>query len=127
MKHITREQKVAEFHKAGKQGYEKMPLSKMLASRWTLLEEEFWEVAEAIDEAESVSGYKEGLLKELCDLQYVLSGTVDALGWTPVFDVAFNRVHENNMTKFDEGIKYDENGKIRKPASYKNVDLSDLV
>lgn len=38
-------------------------------------------------------------LDALCDLQYVLSGTVLTKGLHEVFDDAFNKVHENNMGK----------------------------
>jgi predicted HAD superfamily Cof-like phosphohydrolase len=38
-------------------------------------------------------------LDALCDLQYVLSGTILENGFTNVFDEAFNEVHRSNMSK----------------------------
>ena len=67
------------------------------------------------------------MLKELCDLQYVLSGTVVALGWDKIFDPAFNRVHENNMSKFNGGKEVRKDGKTLKPEGYEKVNLQDLV
>jgi predicted HAD superfamily Cof-like phosphohydrolase len=38
-------------------------------------------------------------LDALCDLAYVLFGTVHLHGFGPIFDVAFQYVHEANLTK----------------------------
>jgi predicted HAD superfamily Cof-like phosphohydrolase len=71
------------------------------------------------------------LLKELCDLQYVLSGTIVSLNIlkTRNFDAAFNLVHKSNMSKLDsEGnVVYDSNGKVLKGENYKAPDLNQLI
>jgi hypothetical protein len=66
------------------------------------------------------------LIKELCDLQYVLSGTVTSLGLEDIFEEAYRRVHENNMTKVSGSIRI-VNGKLMKPDDFKQVELGDLV
>ena len=67
------------------------------------------------------------MLKELCDLQYVLSGAAVALGLD--IQVAFNRVHDSNMSKLDDNGKpvYREDGKIIKGPNYRPPNLEDLV
>lgn len=76
---------------------------------------------------EALIKIKADLLKELCDLQYVLSGFVVAFNLK--FDEAFRRVHESNMSKLGDDGKpiYREDGKILKGPNYKKPDLTDLV
>ena len=64
------------------------------------------------------------LLKELCDVQYVLDGFFLTFGFNK--DFAFERVHESNMSKLG-GVTKDEDGKIMKGKNYKKPDLTDLV
>jgi predicted HAD superfamily Cof-like phosphohydrolase len=67
------------------------------------------------------------LLKELADVLYV---TAQIAGFFNLpLELAFNRVHENNMSKVDEfgNVRRGPNGKVLKPHNYKPVDLSDLV
>lgn len=114
----------------------------VLRLRMSLLREELREVEEEAGNIEDViyQGIIEGdvskedlkrvkaaLLKELCDLQYVLSGFVVTFGLP--FDEAFNRVHESNMSKLGPEGKpiYREDGKVLKGPNYKKPDLSDLV
>lgn len=70
---------------------------------------------------------KAALLKELCDLQYVLSGFAVTFGLP--FDEAFQRVHESNMSKLGPDGKpvYREDGKVMKGPNYKKPNLTDLV
>lgn len=70
---------------------------------------------------------KERILKESCDLVYVVVGLCVAMGLP--FDEAFKRVHESNMSKLGEDGKpiYRDDGKILKGPNYKKADLSDLV
>ena len=63
-------------------------------NRVSLLQEELDELAYALKTYDKV-----GVLDALCDLQYILSGTVLTLGYSEVFDDAFKAVHANNMTK----------------------------
>jgi len=118
---------VTEFHKKVGQPIGVGRLSKM---RSTLIKEE-----------------REELLKEICDLAYVLAG--GDVEWGDVhssnqiavlelicltlemdFKSAFQRVHENNLgriTQDDGTIKRREDGKIVKNPNAPKVDLSDLV
>lgn len=136
VKPLTREQKVREFHEA--MAVYNEDITDLLESRMRLMAEEFHEVKNDI--AKLMSRYKQGieptvseqaaLLKELCDLQYVLSGTVDELGWTAIFDPAFNRVHASNMSKLDEDgnpVKDPTTGKVLKGPNYKQAELEDLI
>ena len=114
----------------------------VLRLRMSLLREELREVEEEAGNIEDViyQGVIEGdvskedltrvkaaLLKELCDLQYVLSGFAVTFGLP--FDEAFERVHESNMSKLGPDGKpiYREDGKVLKGPNYKKPDLSDLV
>ena len=70
---------------------------------------------------------KEHLLKEMADLQYVLSGLAVRFGLD--LEEAFRRVHESNMSKLGPDGKpiYNAHGKVMKGPNYKEPDLSDLV
>ena len=70
---------------------------------------------------------KTNILKELCDLQYVLSGAAVALGLD--IQTAFIRVHNSNMSKLGEDGKpvYREDGKVIKGPDYLPPNLKDLV
>ena len=69
---------------------------------------------------------KEALLKELCDLQYVLSGTVISFGFKEIFQPAFNRVHESVMSKIYDGMEKRGDGKVLKGPHYKPANLREL-
>ena len=115
---------------------------RVLSMRLCLIREEAEEVEDAvclladkvfnaellgIDMAEEIKAAKAALLKELCDLQYVLSGFAVTFGLP--FDEAFKRVHESNMSKLGPDGKpiYRDDGKVLKGPNYKKPDLSDLV
>lgn len=106
------------------------PIREMPASvaslRKKLLLEELTELITAID-----AGDAEEVLDALCDMQYVLSGTINALGMTPIFDTAFMRVHIANMEKVlvenRHKSKRDSVWDIVKPEGWSKPDLSDLV
>lgn len=132
---MTREDTVKEFHEAfGLDVGE--PFSRDLVDlRINLLDEE---VSEFWDEFHTDNPYsdatlplellnKEKVLKELADIQYVLSGLAVTFGLD--LDEAFKRVHESNMSKLGEDGKpiYREDGKVLKGPNYKEPDLSDLV
>ena len=114
----------------------------VLSMRLCLIREEAEEVEDAvclladkvfnaeflgIDLTEDIKAAKAALLKELCDLQYVLSGFAVTFGLP--LDEAFKRVHESNMSKLGPDGKpiYREDGKVLKGPNYKKPDLSDLV
>ena len=129
-----RERKVREFHeKFGSDVDHDLSYSGgtlgLLDLRLKLIREEFYELEDAA-EAFLVTNTKndlENILKELADLQYVVSGFAVSFGLP--LEEAFNRVHESNLTKLDdEGkpiIRVD--GKILKSKNYVPPDLSDLV
>ena len=87
--------------------------------RADLTEEEYRELATAESPEE--------IMKESCDLVYVIMGMFVELGWN--FDEAFKRVHESNMSKLDENGKpiYREDGKILKGPNYAPPTLKDLL
>lgn len=131
MRQKTREDMVREFH---------LPVG-MVDNEWTddvillrikLIEEECAEVIEEL-RAVLINNYytkspppnKAALLKELSDLQYVLSGTAVQLG-LPLQE-ALVRVHESNMSKYVDGKAVRrEDGKILKGPDYKPPTLKDL-
>jgi predicted HAD superfamily Cof-like phosphohydrolase len=132
MPKTTREQLVKEFHEAF--GHKVAPAeitTKDLELRQRLLKEEFSEVLECMWELNALGldnkSWRLGLLKEICDLQYVLSGLAVELG----FDIekAFRRVHKSNMSKLDDNGKpvYREDGKVLKSKNYKAPNLEDLI
>lgn len=135
MKQKTREQKVQDFHKATDATPDKF--MDMLDLRGKLIVEEAKEVVEVLETLQmewarhrDVSrGSMSALLKELTDLQYVLSGTVVDLELTDVFDTAFNRTHESNMSKLGVDGKPVKNayGKVLKGPNYKAPIMEDLV
>ena len=139
MKYLTRELKVKEFHKKFNLDVDSQPRESLLSLRSKLILEEANEVSEVLNEMSmSVIQGKpvtkeqtEHLLKELADLQYVLSGTVVALGniKTDNFDAAINLVHKSNMSKLDNdgNVVYDSKGKVLKSDNYKVPDLSQLI
>lgn len=70
---------------------------------------------------------EEEVLKELCDLVYVCVGMCVSYGWN--FDIAFNRVHNSNMSKLDdEGNPiYRKDGKVLKSDNYKPPSMKGLI
>ncbi len=134
----TREQIVAQFHRAMSLDIDSEPRVSLLQLRKKLIIEETREVCEAIDalEMELERGTKGSteqwahLMKELCDLQYVLSGTLVSLNpLSRNFVPAFNRVHTSNLSKLDDEGKpvYNTEGKVIKGKNYKEPYLEDLV
>ena len=93
--------------------------AKRIKLRSDLASEEYRELATA-DSPEEI-------MKESCDLVYVLMGMFVEFGWN--FDEAFKRVHESNMSKLDEDGKpiYREDGKILKGPNYTPPTLKDLL
>lgn len=118
--------------------------------RVNLIDEEFSELKLALADGDSVR-----VLDALGDIQYVLSGTVVAFGFTKHFAEAFAEIHRSNMSKacktMDEAVataKYhseggtechiEQNGelflvrrtsdnKLLKSINYSPADLSQFV
>jgi predicted HAD superfamily Cof-like phosphohydrolase len=102
--------------------------------RMALITEEYKEVKQALDvvcvehERGAISKVSAAeLLKELCDLQYVLDGFFVAFGLPK--EAAFNRVHASNMSKLGGDGKpvYREDGKVMKGPNYTKPNLEDLI
>lgn len=135
MRAFTREDAVAEFHAAFNHPINKEPTPSHLELRYKLIFEEFHELKEEIAAAlvdlelyqQLSTKTKERLLKELADLQYVISGMAVSLG-LPLQE-AFNRVHKSNMSKLGVDGKpvIREDGKVLKGPNYVPPDLEDLV
>ncbi len=123
---VTRENKVAQFYKAA----DKKPFHQLDTLDHSFLDnfiEESKELVEAVHNYIDMPDAKNraDLCKEWADVQVVLS----SLAW--YFDIpadaAFNRVHNNNMTKVVDGkIKRAANGKILKPEGYVKADMTGL-
>lgn len=107
---------------------------RLLRFRLTLLGEEYREVQDAANDliAYTLDGFgdptdlKANLLKELCDLQYVLDGFFAAFGLDKA--TAFDRVHQSNMSKLVDGAPLRRaDGKVMKGPNYQPADLRDIV
>lgn len=133
----TREDYVQEFHRAFGQDIHVDPVPNLLRLRRTLIDEEVKELFSDIDTA--IAHLEKGetvppdlyinMLKELADVQVVVSGMSVALKPLKELEEAFKRVYESNMSKLGEDGKpiYREDGKVLKGPNYFKPDLSDLV
>ena len=133
----TREDRIKDFHKAFGQGIHEKPTIEVLELRRTLINEEIKELFADIETA--ISHLKEGktvprdlyanMLKELADVQVVVSGTSVALRPLKELEEAFNRVHSSNMSKLGEDGKpiLRKDGKVLKGPKYFKPDLTDLI
>ena len=87
--------------------------------RYALMHEENLEFMDAKNIVDVIDSF--------CDQLYVLLGSVNACGLQNVFEEAFERVHENNMTKVVDGkVIRNAAGKILKPEGFVPVKLDDL-
>ena len=135
MRNLDREEVVGVFHKAFKHPIGNPMTSAELSFRYGLIFEEFEELKEEIAAAMTdLTIHKkvsvkttERLLKEMADLQYVLSGMAVAFGLP--LQQAFVRVHNSNMSKLGEDGQpiYREDGKVLKGPNYAPPDLEDLI
>lgn len=128
---------VREFHaQTGQEiaNYPRPPDTALARFRARLIQQEFDEVQEELEilasrcksHGEKLEGLRR-LLKELCDLQYVIEGTAVSLGLP--LDAAYRAVHESNMTKrFPDGTFHvNEYGKVIKGPNYAEPDMSVFV
>jgi len=135
MRQKEREEFVEDFMKIMGQPIDVDPDPKLLEFRFKLITEEVSELGEEMAAAMtdvnlkgSISQKtKERMLKEMADVQYVLSGLAVTMG----FDLAtaFRRIHLSNLSKFGSDGKpiYREDGKVLKGPNYVPPDLEDLV
>ena len=135
MRYRDREDVVTDFHKAFNHPVNKSLTQDELGLRHALIFEEYVELKAEIAAAMSdVAMYgkvsvttKARLLKEMADLQYVLSGMAVAMG-LPLQE-AFNRVHKSNLSKLgvDGKPQYRDDGKVLKGDNYAPPDMETLV
>ena len=132
----TREAKVKEFMRSVGQQVGEEFSEDLIDLRWRLLREEIDELQYALyhilydmtyGNGEPDPKSVENLLKEMADVQYTLSGMAVAFG-LPLVN-AFERVHESNMSKFNDDGRpdYDDHGKVIKGPNYKPPFLGDLI
>ncbi len=125
MKDVTREMMVSQFQKAMGQPID-VPYSKGdLHLRMRLINEEVKELEDEVKKAKQQLDWdakvsdevQENILKELCDIMYVVSGFAVTFG-LPV-QPAFVRVHHSNMSKLVDGKPVvDAGGKVLKGENY---------
>lgn len=132
---------VREFHIASGQpvaDFPTPPSDATLRLRLRLIKEEFREVEHELElllganradaSVDTKLAIMADLLKELCDLRYVVEGTAVSLG-LPI-DEAYAHVHESNMTKCWPGealMRKDEGGKVQRGPDYRPADMSKFV
>ena len=123
---VTNFERVREFHRAFSVEENASPSvllpMKTQHLRWKLMLEELDELKEAVFQSDA-----EGVLKELCDLLYVVYGYGAVMGFD--VDAAFALVHASNMTKLgvDGKPTYRDDGKVMKSPQYTPPDLRGLL
>lgn len=134
MKQMTALDKVRQFHDVMGQELDVEFRTSLLELRERLLREEYIEVINEVSVALMElerdgfvsNGTREALIKELADLKYVLNGFAATFGID--LDVAFNRVHESNMSKLgDDGKPIRRlDGKVMKGPNYQPPSMHGL-
>ena len=109
---------VRQFHRKYDHDVNAPVTKSLLAFRGKLVEEEANELTIAILEYNMGIGSMEAVLKELGDLQYVLTGFAVTFGID--MDVLMQKIHHSNMTK--DGSKNGD-GKVTKGDSYEPPNL----
>jgi len=129
------ERKVRDFHLAFDIGVDLPLTADLLAFRKKLIEEEvqelYAEIDRAMDECAARGSVSQktlsDMLKEMADVQYILSGMAVTFGMPA--DAVFDRVHDSNMSKLgDDGkpVRRDD-GKVMKGPNYHPPVLDDLA
>ena len=128
------EQKLRECHKAMECAIDEPLTVETLELRYKLLDEELKELKVEIDTlcqelkttGKTTLETRTRMLKELSDLQYVLSGM--AVSFNLPLEEAFDRVHTSNMSKLVNGKPLKrEDGKFLKGPNYQPPHLEDLA
>lgn len=93
-----------------------------MALRKRLIEEEYAEFLEAVEQGDLVNAFK-----ELADLVYVVEGTAVEMGGN--LRLVFNEVHLSNMSKLDENGEpiYREDGKVLKGPNYREPNIKRVL
>jgi predicted HAD superfamily Cof-like phosphohydrolase len=99
---FTTTHQVAEFHRTFGHPINHSPVNDPVLgnARVRLIREELNELEKACKEGDIVEQ-----LDALCDLEYVVKGSVLALGFPHIFNEAFDAVHESNMTKLCNSVE----------------------
>ena len=121
--------KVREFHEKMKLAIDQPYSKELMDLRLKLLFEEIQELATAALDIEELTdkdgryGLMQNLLKEMCDVVYVIKGMAVSFGMD--FDEAFTLVHKSNMSKLP--LIKDADGKVMKGLNYEPPILEGLV
>ena len=134
---LTREQRVEALHAAFGLAINEPATAELMALRKTLIVEETAELFADMDTAIGLLSRDEmvpaalwaNMLKELADIQFVVSGMAVSLQPMRRLEEAFDRVWQSNMSKLGPDGKpvLREDGKFLKGPNYKATDLSDLL
>lgn len=119
MKSMFEVDKVLEFWKARNKKLDNYDQPDIELA-YKLLDEEACELFNAIDEHKGGTADLEDVLKEICDVVYVLHAVTISLGLEDKFQAAFNIVHNNNMQKIVDGT-VNEYGKLVKSPDHPSV------
>lgn len=115
---------VEEFHEMGDQEVKKtpeFPEEDVQDLRIDLIQEEFMELIDAIDDKDIVE-----VADALTDLLYVVYGAGHAFGID--LDACFREVHRSNMSKGINGkLKKASSGKVLKGKNYSPPDLKSVL
>jgi|TARA_R110000764_G_scaffold152914_1_gene240716 predicted HAD superfamily Cof-like phosphohydrolase len=121
--------KVKEFHKKMELAIDQPYSKELMNFRLQLFFEEIQELATAaldVEEAEDTlerAVLMQKLLKEMCDVVYVIKGMAVSFGMD--FEEAFKLVHESNMSKLP--LLKDADGKVQKGLNYEPPILEGLI
>ena len=121
--------RVKEFHEKMELAIDQPYSKELMDFRLRLLFEEIQELASAALDIETASPtgarlvMMQDLLKEMCDVVYVIKGMAVSFGMD--FDQAFDLVHKSNMSKLP--LIKDANGKVQKGLNYEPPVLEGLI
>ena len=121
--------KVREFHEKMELAIDQPYSKELMNFRLRLIFEEIQELASAALDIETTTNTEErnvmmqDLLKEMCDVVYVIKGMAVSFGMD--FDKAFELVHKSNMSKLP--LIKDANGKVQKGLNYEPPILEGLI
>lgn len=121
--------RVREFHEKMELAIDQPYSKELMDFRLRLLFEEIQELASAALDIETNLNKEErhvmmqDLLKEMCDVVYVIKGMAVSFGMD--FDKAFELVHKSNMSKLP--LIKDANGKVQKGLNYEPPILEGLI
>lgn len=116
---------VREFHQTYGQPVGDRPGfldNERMSLRKKLIEEEYDEFLEAVEDGDLVNAFK-----ELADLIYVVNGVAVEMGGN--LDDVFEEVHRSNMSKLGSDGKpiYRQDGKVLKGPNYTEADIKSVL